>query len=283
MKKHGMTEGQVNFTKEVYPIARAVNYGSGNYKFIRKAKAKSLALRPERGNIMSLSKRSLIRLMFTMQCTSATLGSMLTLTYPKVYPKSGKIVKKDINVVTQMVRRKGWSYVWFLEFQKRGAPHIHFLLSPGTVTPHMRAEFGLFWTARIVLSEWFLEECPEGKHASETMKIAKFNCHEKTFELLRLSDGAKRYATKYAAKEKQKKVPSRFVDVGRFWGASLDIAPEGQSFDVSEDDVEQWLVENNHPASAYELVPKHVWGVGELEREADTAQGCISSQPLLNA
>lgn len=267
MTKTKRRQLEVDVIREIYPVTKAIAYKNGSYEFIRTAKVKSRAIRPERGNIMSMSKQSLIRLMFTMQCTVVDFGSMFTLTYPMYYPNNGQVVKSDINLLAQKVRRLGWSYLWFLEFQKRGAPHIHFLLEPAAVTPRMRAEFGLFWTSRIAQAQWFWEKCPPESYITEVIKMAKFNCHHSTFQVLREKDGARNYATKYAAKEKQKKVPENYKSVGRFWGASRDVKPEGLPFDVTEQEVEAWLVEHNHPATAYELVPRYIWGVGTLNRE----------------
>lgn len=246
--------------REIYPVTKAISYGNNCYEFIRTAKQKSPAIKPKRGYIVSMSKKSLIRLMFTMQCTDVEFGSMLTLTYPRAYPSDGNIVKRDVNLMCQRFRRKEWSYVWFLEFQARGAPHLHFLLSPDVITPKMRADVGIFWTERIAMSDWFTSQTEDEKYLAEVLKMLKFNCHENTFELLRLEDGAKRYAAKYAAKEKQKAVPEGYVSVGRFWGASRDVKPDGVEFDVTEGEVEEWLVKNRHPAEAYELVPRYIWG-----------------------
>ena len=90
-----------------------------------------------------------------MQCTQVEFRSMLTLTYPQHYPMDGSIVKTDVGAVVQKIRRREWEYLWFLEFQKRGAPHLHVLLSVGEVTPAMRVDFGLYWTTRIALGEWY--------------------------------------------------------------------------------------------------------------------------------
>jgi len=261
-----MDKLDVQVVKEIYPITKAIAYGAGNFEFIRTAKKRSTALRPKRGTIMKLSKKSLIRLAFTMQCTAIEFGSMLTLTYPRIYPENGEIVKKDINLVTQKIRRLDWPYLWFLEFQNRGAPHIHILLQPNVITPRMRAEFGLFWTERIATAQWFLDRCEPEWYIKEVLKMAKFNCHEDTFQAIREHDGARKYATKYASKEKQKKVPANYEAVGRFWGASRDVKPDGLEFDVTEDDVELWLTDHNHPASAYEMVPRYIWGLGKLKR-----------------
>lgn len=251
--------------RQVYPVTKGLAYGNGNYEFLREAKHKSNAYRAKRSNIVGMSKKSLIRLMFVMQCTSVELGTMLTLTYPKIFPKSGQTVKKDINVIAQKIRRLGWSYVWFLEFQERGAPHVHFLLSPDVVTPYMRADFGLFWTTRIATSDWWQRGCKEDDYVKEVLKMARVNCHDLTFLPMDKKDGAKRYATKYAAKEKQKQVPAMFESVGRFWGMSRDVSPEGIPFDVTEEEVEEWLVDHRHPATAYDLVPRYIWGLGKMK------------------
>lgn len=262
-------QADVDFLKAVYPIEKGISYGNGNYEFKRTG-PRGLGARQSfrREKISEMSKKSLIRLMFTMQCTQVEFSSMLTLTYPNIYPKDGQLVKKDINAVAQKLRRLEWSYVWFLEFQKRGAPHIHFLVTQDVITPYIRAEFGLFWTDRIAKQEWFQERIKtEDEYMSTVLKMAKFNCHEKTFQPLREKDGAKRYATAYAAKEKQKDVPKLYKNVGRFWGASRDVRPEGLGFDVTEEEVEQWLTENGHPASAYNLVPRFIWALGKLKRK----------------
>lgn len=266
-KRAKVSQGDADFIRNFHPVERGVDYGAGNYEFIRSGFKKLQGQGPKRGSIVSMSKKSLLKLMFTMQCTTVELGSMLTLTYPKIYPQDGEIVKADINLVAQKIRRLGWSYVWFLEFQKRGAPHVHFLLTPKEITPRGRAIFGLFWTERIATSRWFAQSCPPDKYLAEVLKMARFNCHPDTYQLLREQDGAKRYATMYATKERQKEVPKKYKNVGRFWGASRDVRPRGLEFDVTEDDVEKWLVENNHPASAYELVPRYVWALGQVTRK----------------
>ncbi len=97
------------------------------------------------------SKKSLLRLMFLMQATRLEFASMLTLTYPRFYPLDGLIVKRDVAAIAQTLRRADIEYLWFLEFQKRGAPHVHVLTDQRVITPRMRIDYGLYWTARIAL------------------------------------------------------------------------------------------------------------------------------------
>jgi len=87
------------------------------------------------------------------------------------------------------------SIFWFLEFQKRGAPHVH-----------------MFYTSRV----------PWGRAARKWSEIMEDPSIERTgtkFEKLRSSRGGMlAYARKYAAKDIQKSVPEDYGDVGRFWG-----------------------------------------------------------------
>lgn len=58
--------------------------------------------------------------------------------------------------------------------------------------------------------------------------------HSKAWENIRKRDGAKRYIAKYALKPRQKIVPKRYGDCGRFWGASRDVKPvRRQTIDVT--------------------------------------------------
>jgi hypothetical protein len=89
--------------------------------------------------------------------------------------------------------------------------------------------------------------------------MAAFNTHPKFLELIRSENGARNYVAKYASKERQKKVPDEYRSVGRFWGASRQVKPDGVVCDITEDDVEQWLIDNNHPAGDWDLVPRYIW------------------------
>lgn len=247
--------------RAVYPVTKIIVYGNGCYETVREATEKLRGPRPERGKIQMLSKKSLLRLMFLMQCTKIRFTTMLTLTYPKYYPRDGEIVKKDINFIAQKIRRYGWRYLWFLEFQKRGAPHVHVLLDNDAITPKLRADFGLSWTKRVVMSEWFGRICPPEEFDREIRKMSSFNCRQEVWEMIRNRDGARNYVTKYASKERQKTVPSEYQNVGRFWGASKGLRPEGVTLDVTEDELEEWLVDHGHPAKDYSLVPRYIWGI----------------------
>lgn len=160
----------------------------------------------KRGEIVKLSRDSLARLAFVANNTAADFEYMVTLTYPMEFPSDGATVKKNLNRFLSWVRScwEGVGYLWFLEFQKRGAPHIHILLT----VPLDREKVSERWY-KAVGSE-------DEKHLAAGTRVEK----------LRSTRGGARYVTKYAQKAKQKHVPKEYRNCGRFWGHSRNVKPE---------------------------------------------------------
>lgn len=161
----------------------------------------------DRKEVLYWSEKSRRRLAFYAANTDARFVSMITLTYPAAFPVSGKVCKKHLNSFLVWLRRRGLGvqYLWFFEFQKRGAPHFHILSSVSIAS--IRQDISAAWY-RIVGS------------GDERHLLAGTNA-----EKLRTADGGKRYALKYAAKMQQKTIPLGFRESGRFWGASRNSAP----------------------------------------------------------
>jgi hypothetical protein len=135
--------------------------------------------------------------------------SMLTLTYPRVFPNNGKDVKRNLNQFLVELRQKipGVSVLWFLEFQRRGAPHIHILIRGARVWRPMQ-----LWVSKT----WY-RICGTGdlRHLAAGTRL----------ERVRTPNGARNYCVKYAHKMQQKVVPRDYRNVGRFWGHSRDVKP----------------------------------------------------------
>jgi len=187
---------------------------------------------PERGIVTTFTRRSRQRLAFVANNTDVRFTSMLTLTYPSVYPGSGKRVKAHLNAfLTRLRQRIGkMSYLWFLEFQKRGAPHVHVLLTGFPANFDNRQ-----WVSRA----WY-DICQSGdpNHLLAGTRL----------ERIRKQDGARRYAVKYASKMRQKAVPEGFRDVGRFWGHSRDVKPTPRAMiPCTHDDIVGSLLEIQWP------------------------------------
>jgi len=163
--------------------------------------------REKRGSIKEFSDSSRRRLAFAVSNTLIDFKTMITLTYPNEYTNNGREVKQHLRAFLQWMRRRGCKhYLWFIEFQERGAPHYH-ILTENTDLLKFKITLSARWY-RIVASG-------DPKHLAAGTRT----------ERIRKQDGARRYAVKYAAKMRQKTVPDEYTDVGRFWGMSKHVAP----------------------------------------------------------
>ena len=162
-----------------------------------------------RSDIHELTKNSLRNMAFVAHNTSIDFELMVTLTYPKSYPSDGRQVKYHLKrFIKWMKEVKGViSFFWFMEFQRRGAPHFHIFTAGGNLLD-MKKEVSQKWYD-IVASE-------DPKHLLAGTRVEK----------LRHPEGAGRYASKYASKPHQKKIPEGYKNVGRWWGNSRDVTPK---------------------------------------------------------
>lgn len=213
-----------------------------------------------RGTIKRLSNASLSRLAFLAQETQISFKAMLTLSYGKSWPQDGKLVKAMLNKLLTFLRRKyGIKYLWFLEFQVRGAPHIHVMLSC-EYDKKMHTDIAEKWSKYCHVDI--------GVSDDERAKIARQHKRRQTFENIRSTDGAARYVTKYALKTEQKIVPSAYQNVGRFWGASREVKetiPDGIEVDIDEQEVLQWLRERHTEMGHWDVLPRIVFIRGERQ------------------
>lgn len=161
-----------------------------------------------RGSVVSFSPGSGIRMRRYLRECVTDYGFMVTLTYPSEFPCDGKQTKEHLRRFLQELQREDkrsdgqyqpepHSAFWFLEFQERGAPHYH------------------IFTNRRVDPVW----CSETWYRIVGSKDSKhFRAGTRCEKLARGRAGTISYASKYAAKQTQKVVPSGFENVGRFWG-----------------------------------------------------------------
>jgi hypothetical protein len=123
------------------------------------------------------------------------------LTYPKEFTTNGKEVKGHLHLMRQWFRDRDIESFWFLEFQKRGAPHFHGVITKAIDENELKREW-----YKIV-----------GSHDPKHLK------HGAHIEPIRSTEGFGHYLTSYLTKEEQKFVPFEFRDVGRFWGYSRSL------------------------------------------------------------
>lgn len=206
--------------------------------------------KPKRGVIKYLSQKSRNKLALVVTETQVRFRSILTLTWPKVYPRDGREVKKLLNRVLNWIRRNlECEYLWFLEFQARGAPHIHILLETEV---RKREKLANYWS-RVVTDD-----------ESERRKVRRVHSHSRQWQNVQKPDGARRYATKYATKTEQKTVPLSYQNVGRFWGASRTVTesiPEPQTLRCTEWSLRMLLAGTNHRCKNWQKIPSTIFGV----------------------
>jgi hypothetical protein len=130
---------------------------------------------------------------------------LLTLTYPKEFPKDGRVVKGDLNAFYGSIvgghgythcYDKACKFAWKMEFQQRGAPHFHILV-----------ESSLGWEELLALCNRFW------------LSITKNNDdHGVKLERVRDSFAVGIYISLHFSKGSQNFKPKDFANPGRFWG-----------------------------------------------------------------
>lgn len=199
-----------------------------------------------RGDVTEFSDKSRRRLAFVASNTGVAFEKMVTLTYGERYPDNGMEVKRNLKAFLQWVRRNygAFQYLWFLEFQARGAPHVHILLDVKEYMPY--GDVAKAW-CKIV-------------NGDESVLDASTRT-----EALRHKDG--RYAVKYAQKMRQKVVPKAFSDVGRLWGHSRGVKPVPiVTIDMVEEDLVAMTGNDRHVLNAVVAGYSVIYGAHEKMR-----------------
>lgn len=233
-----------------YPIVQATVRGK-TVTIKREGKRRErISANIEREKIRIFSAKSRSRLALLVLETKMEFKSLLTLTFGDTYPVDGRTTKKLLNRFLCWLRTLGQlDYCWFLEWQKRGAPHIHILLNwQHTHSRHKEMSCG--W-ARANQKELNLSD-------SDTERIRVQHNRARVWENVRTEEGAKRYVLKYALKTYQKMAPKKYFNVGRFWGASRGVrraVPPGVELDCDEDELRNWLAARGQVAANWEVLP----------------------------
>ncbi len=163
----------------------------------------------KRGKVFEFSQASKRNLLKVCRNSGHHIKSQICLTYHECSPISGKQVKRNLDNFLKYLRRenKNLHYIWVLEFQKNGHPHVH-LFTDIEPTPTNRERLAHLWNTT----------------TGESESNKAFTSHPRNFFPWRMSTGT--YLSKeYLAKSIQKDVPKTFQDVGRFWGNSKNMIP----------------------------------------------------------
>lgn len=210
----------------VYPIVWIEVY-DGGVKLVRKCQLPERNYNyARRSTITELTPKSLSRLAWLVTNTSVEFCSILTLTYGIDWPKDGREMAAHRNAILTNMRRwySGLEYVWILEFQTRGAPHLHVILSlPLEITSGDRVRLASSWSSLVCPRNDVYTSPKNGKTLRKRDAVKSVHLHPKTWEKIRKKRGTQRYIMSYALKPEQKKKPSQYKNVGRFWGASKGV------------------------------------------------------------
>jgi len=157
-----------------------------------------------RSKIMEFTHGTSTRMAAYLRECVAPYSYMHTLTYPSDYPSDGHTVKyhlrrycQELMRISKRNGRNEAGIFWFIEFQKRGAPHFHLLTTD-------------FYSFRRCQLLWYtIVNSGDIKHLKAGVRVERLKKGKK---------GMIAYAKKYAAKQEQKKVPEDYISVGRFYG-----------------------------------------------------------------
>lgn len=251
-KRSGSTSGDNIGNRRRYVVCNIHESGDIEISILGPKNTTNAHDRIERGKIRYLSARARARMLFTVRNSAVKFASMITLTWPKEYPRDGKEVKRQLHsFLVWSQRNVDNDYFWFLEFQTRGAPHIH-VFTPAYPSTGLRDMVSIKWANITVLDndskDWEHVRWQHNKPAH--------------FDLLRSDEGALRYVAKYALKTSQKVVPPDYADVGRFWGATKGVSrktPWVREI-IDERLLYDLLRVEGHRCGDWEHLPKHIFG-----------------------
>jgi len=267
--------------EERFPLDNILVFKNG-LMVSRRSKYPTKSTYHPRKGIYEMSKKSKLRLSHIVNNSEIKFQSMLTLTWGDFMPPvDGKELKRQLNIFLKEFRHhlKTPEYLWFLEFQRSGRPHIH-ILATTEPTTNDRVWFAGIWPKISVKDAWtrletnkvedykITKELDVTTLLDEWEKSKKFNSHPKVWEKFRKKDGAFRYVLKYATKSEQKLVPVEYGNVGRFWGVSANVLPFpigavvlGQ--EMSEAEFREMM--KSHRTGELPLIPRYVFQKDAVE------------------
>lgn len=192
------------------------NYVSTSYEGYRKG---GYVLRSNIDGLSVKSGRGLKQLLDNVPERLLPWRSLLSLTYPEEYPKDGRVVKRHLNTLAMWLKRyfgEDFAGAWVMEFQDRGAPHLH-LLTNGFM-PH-----------RLLGRRWYeIVGSGDDRHLKAGVRAEKPRGNLAAYLLKR-----------YLRKGKQKIVPPDFIFPGRMWGHWGKWGNQLGQVEVSDERVEE--------------------------------------------
>ncbi len=256
---------------EYNPVVGIRLFGGSYAEAVRRGNGVPPLTRKKEGDkVKEFSRRSRMALARTVFATDITFRSMMTLTSGAEFSNDGKKCKADLNRFLVWLRyHYPTDYLWFWEFQERGAPHCHILLEIDHPGSEGHRKFARAWVKAQQLDPAYIAwDKKRNIPYSYAERVYRFHCRSKQWETVREQEGAKRYALMYAFKPHQKEVPPDYQNVGVFWRASRGVTKSVRiraEYELGNDELRAVLAMSGHSAAKMPFLPKHLFNVGKAE------------------
>jgi len=190
--------------------SREIQYYKGAARIVyhnpdkKKRKDDQLQGKTKGSKIKEYTPRTAVRLNLHLSEFSEKYKHEITVTYPAEFPTDGLIVRKHRHELIRRIKRFGVKhYTTCLEFQERGAPHIHILVDK--------------WINYRTLKHMWFDIVGSGDpyHLEAGTSIRDIQDITKT----------RIYMSAYARKKDQKDVPAGYENVGKWWTSNDSAKP----------------------------------------------------------
>lgn len=249
-------KGDVNHTKDTNKTKEIKYTDKEEKEGIEKSEETA-----KRGDVTEFSTKSRVRFAWTLTTSTVNFTHLCTLTYGENYPTDNITVKVHRERVIAVIRRlyakengKEWvnskdvGYVWFTEFQARGAIHFHILLS------HKIDQTK-------ILRVW-LKINEEMGNDTDKVKYVHTRTDKRGDSFImqreKIKGGLKRYGVKYGLKMKQKNPPKWWK--GRFYGYSKNVKNTDYIEYIECDEKSLRIALGDGRANKYEVLPRYILG-----------------------
>jgi hypothetical protein len=192
----------------------------------------------------SSSRRRMRAMLLTLDLSGRTEANkraklamtyFVTLTYGRKYPQDWERFKRDIDTFRKRLDRKmppGWSAIWKLEYQQRGAPHYHILL-------FLPQKLSSEWLRRFVRSSWVaIASTGYGytkKYVRKMRAVVDSGGVVPVYQKENQPGRLLSYLLKYMSKETDRMIDSDgvYIQTGRSWGVwNKENLPRGQTYSL---------------------------------------------------
>ena len=175
--------------------------------------------------ITSFSERSAKRCKFALRNSIHLMKAIVCLTYPSEYPEDGRAFKRHLDTFQKRLKRLSIQGFTCMEFQERGAPHYHILIT-GILDRH---ELSRMWfeivnsgdpqhlqagtSIQFIVDDDDYRLEPDRVRYREMKRKGRKNV--KRMFIARAE--AESYMIGYFKKMNQKVIPDHIKNAGRFW------------------------------------------------------------------